>query len=599
MARGSTNNIQEEEKTKLSRENILEAMKIFQYIAPYKWYLIVGMFLLFISSVVFLSFFTLFKWMVNSADGAEVPYDFSLSQFGVIIIGILIIQGFVSYFRVTLFAHASENGTADIRKALYQKIVSLPITFFEQNKSGELISRLTADVERLYNTFSIVLAEITRQVVILIGSIVLLFFTSPKLTLIMLSSFPVVVVAAFFFGRYIRKLSKQRQKAIADSNIILSESVQTIQVIKAFTNELFQVNKYRNSNDDIVAVAMKFARGRAIFSVFIVTILFGAICYIIWQAALMLQNGDLLSGDILAFVGYTLTIGAAIGGLGNFYTELVGAVGATERIREILNMDNEVEISDLEGMEVGRFSGEVEFKNVQFSYPSRKDVEVLKGLNLKIKAGQRVALVGTSGAGKSTVMQLLLRFYDIDGGEILVDGKSIFDYNISSYRSNLSIVPQEVILFGGTIRENILYGRENATEEEVIEAAKQSNSWEFIQSFPDGLETIIGERGVKLSGGQRQRIAIARALLKDPSILLLDEATSALDTESERVVQDALDKLMVGRTSIIIAHRLSTIKDVDCIYVLDEGQIEEQGKHQELMVADGLYSYQAKLGGME
>ena len=583
-------------KTKVTRESFSEALKIFRFVAPYKWSIIIGLALLTVSSFIFLFLFTIFKWMINAAQGQETVLDLSIQEFGLVMVAILIFQGFVSYARVMLFARASENATADLRKVIYSKIISLPVFFFESNKSGELVSRLTSDIERLYSAFSITLAEFVRQVIILLGSVILLFFTSPKLTLIMLATFPVVVVIAMFFGRYIRKLSKERQTVIADTNSLLSETIQTIRAVKTFTNELFETQRYKKSNDDIVKISMKFAQGRAIFSVFLVTVLFGALCYIIWQAAIMLQNGNIEAGDLFAFVAYTAFIGAAIASLGSFYADLLGAVGATERIREILDMEEEIVLAKANPTNVPRFDGNISFDNVHFTYPSRTDIEVLKGITMNIESGKKVALVGTSGAGKSTIMQLILRFYPYQDGSIKVDGKDIEDYDISVFRRNMALVPQEVILLGDTIYNNILYGKPDSTKEEIIDAAKQSNSWEFIDSFPDGLDTMIGERGVKLSGGQRQRIAIARAILRNPSILLLDEATSALDAESEKVVQDALNNLMENRTSIIIAHRLATVKDVDCIYVMEHGKIIEQGTHAELSAKeDGAYHHLAKL----
>lgn len=596
MARRHNNNdLDEAPKVKVNRENFREALQIFEFIRPYKWSFIIGMFLLFLSSMVFMIFPYLIGLMVDTAQGNS-DYDFSLKQIGYVLVAVLFAQGFVSYTRVILFANVSEKGIADIRSALYQKMISLPITFFEENKMGDLISRLTSDVEKLYSTFSITLAEFLRQIIILFVGILFLAITTPRLSLIMLLTVPIVMICAIFFGRYIRKLSKQRQKQLAESNSILGESLQAIQVVKAFANEMFETKRYGKAIDSVVKIALKYARGRAAFSVFIVTILFGALFFIIFQAAMMVQNGTLSAGKLISFVTYTFIIGASIASLGNFYPEIIGAIGATERVREILQTEGEVDLIKKPQLIPMNIKGHVTFENVHFRYPTRQDLPVLKGIDLDIKSGQKIALVGPSGAGKSTIIQLLLQFYGIEKGDIKVDGKSIYGIDLRDLRNNMALVPQEVILFGGSIKENILYGKEDATDEEVITAAKQANCWEYIQNFPEGLDTLIGERGVKLSGGQRQRLAIARAILKNPAILLLDEATSSLDAESEKVVQDALNTLLEGRTSIIIAHRLATIRDVDCIYVLDGGKIVEKGTHDELsLLEDGLYSNLAKL----
>ena len=584
---------QEEQKKRPSKEQFREAIKIFKYIRPYRFQFIVGMALLFIGSLIFMAFPQLFRDMVDTANG-EGQYGFDLEQLGIVLLVLIAVQGFSSYARVMLFAKVSEYGIADVRKALYDKVITLPVVFFEKSNVGELISRLSGDVEKLYNTFSITLAEFVRQIIILVAGVILLGVSTPRLALLMLGTFVPVVGLAMFFGRKIRTLSKARQEELANSSNIVNESLQGIQTVKSYVNELFESLRYGRSIQKSVNISMKYARARAMFAAFIITILFGALFFIIWRAAVMLQNGLISNGDLIAFFSYTVFIGTAIAGLGNFYTELVGAMGATERIRNILDESGELEI-EKEGVETLNAKGNIRFENVHFQYPTREDVPVLKGLYLSLKAGEKIALVGPSGAGKSTVMQLLQRFYSWESGTISLDDSDIKSYDLKAYRSIFAIVPQEVILFGGSIKENILYGKPDATEEELTEAAKKANAWEFISKFPEGMETLVGERGVKLSGGQKQRIAIARAILKDPLVLLLDEATSALDAESEKLVQDALDVLMEGRTSIIIAHRLATIRDVDCIYVLEDGKVKESGTHKELVESEGLYSQLANL----
>lgn len=595
---------EEQSRQKVSKESIREALKIFEYIRPYRLQFVLGLVLLFLGSSVFLVFPALIGRSLDVAQG-NIPQDLDLKEIGMWLIGILAFQGVVSYLRVMMFAKVSERGTADIRVALYRRLISLPIVFFEKSRVGEMVSRLTNDIEKLYNTFYFILAEFIRQIIILVGGIGVLWWMSHKLALVMLATFPVIVIGAMVFGRWVRKLSKQRQEKLAESNTILDETLQSIHAVKAFTNELFESLRYSKSNADVVQVSMQYAKGRAVFAVFIITMLFGALFFVILYGMHLVQvdahlppgtPGKFTGGDLIAFITYTAVIGGSIASLGNFYTELVGAVGATERIREILKSPTETEERVRGGVQAGRFRGNISFENIHFRYPTREDVEVLKGVSLNIPAGKKVAIVGQSGAGKSTIMQLLLQFHFPQSGEILMDGRPIYDYDLESYRHNFAIVPQEVILFGGTIRENILYGNPNATDAEIEVAARQANAWDFISMFPEKLDTVVGERGIKLSGGQRQRIAIARAILRNPSILLLDEATSSLDAESEKVVQEALNRLMEGRTSIIIAHRLATIREVDCIYVLENGKIIEQGTHDELSaMPDGAYSSLAKL----
>lgn len=599
MSRRAKHNTQDDNlpKVKLSKEVLSEGAKIFAYIKPYRWQFVIGLILLSISSVIFLGVLRLAGLMVDIASGESEEF-WSLNTIGLVLIITFLAQGIISFFRIYLFAIVSENGIAAIRTDLYSKMITLPVVFFENSRVGELISRITSDVERLYNVFSIVLAEFLRQIIMLIGGIIFLAYITPKLSLIMLGTFPFVVIGAIFFGRFIRSLSKKRQKALADTNVIMNETVTNIRSVKSFTNEEFESKRYNSAIQNVIKISLSYAKSRGVFAAFIVTVFSGAIVFVIWSGAKMIQTGELSAGELLSFVSITGVIGAAIAGIGNFYTELIGALGATERIREIIGS-----VSELQDVDNGirqSIYGKIEFKDVNFSYPTRQDIQVLKDLSLHIEPEKSIALVGVSGSGKSTIMALLLRLYELDGGGIYVDGKNINDYDLQAFRRNFSIVPQDAILFGGSIRDNIKYGKLDASDDEVIAAAKQSNSWEFIESFPEGLDTLVGDRGIKLSGGQRQRISIARAILKDPAVLLLDEATSALDTKSERLVQGALDTLMEGRTSIIIAHRLSTIKNVDVIYVLQDGQIIEKGSHEELMtLPSGKYKNQVELSFLE
>lgn len=593
----SDRDIKKDQNFKLDSRALARSFRIFRFIKPYLRYFIAGMVLLVLGSIFFMALMGLPGEMTNRAIGEQKIKFLNLDvwDYGWVFLIILVVQGVFSYYRTYFFAIVSEKGMADLRISLFNKIITQPVVFFEEKRVGELTSRITADVEQLQAVFSVTLAEFIRQVVIMIIGVLILVIAMPKLSAIMLLTFPAIVIVAMFFGRYIRKLSKNRQDELAKTNTVVEEAFQSFSVVKAFVNEWYESARYSKSVDEIVKVSLQFARVRGIFFIFVITILFGGIFFILWRGALMVQDGTMEAGDLFTFIIYTGIIGGAIASFGSLYTQISGAIGATERIMEILETDGEVEIGQVTASNF-KIKGDVSYENVGFSYPTRKDVKVLRDINISIMAGQKIALVGQSGGGKSTIVQLLMHFYTPDSGKILVDGKDISGYDLPGLRRNIGIVPQEVILFGGTIRENIAYGKPGAGEDEIIAAARASNSWEFITSFPDGLETVVGERGIKLSGGQRQRIAIARALLKDPRILILDEATSSLDAESERLVQDALDKLMEGRTSIIIAHRLATIKEVDRIYVLDGGKIVESGTHDELInEPDGIYSSLAKL----
>jgi ATP-binding cassette subfamily B protein len=582
---------------KITKEGIKRTKQLLKYLYPYRLPFIGSLILLTISSSVFL----VFPWASGeliAIANKRSAFGLSFEGIGFMLICLLIFQAVTSYFRTYLITYVAEKSIADIRKDLYGKLITQPIHFFEQRRVGELASRSTADIQMLQEAISLTLAELIRQIIILIGGLAFIFWIAPGLTLIMLSTFPVVIIIAIFFGRYIRKVSKNRQDELAVTNVILDETLMAISVVKSFTNEFYEYLRYGKSIDKVVDVSMKFARLRGLFFAFIIAVLFGAIFFILWLGATMIDDsntaGAFHTEDFIQFITFTAFLGGSLAGLSNFYEQLVRAIGASERVLEILESNSEIDYNKKsEGIS---FQGIIQFENVEFQYPSRPEVKVLNGINFSVQAGRKVALVGSSGAGKSTIMQLLLRFYEVSGGFIKIDNQEIQKYNLNTLRKNMAIVPQDVIMFGGTIRENIAYGDHNANEDQIIEAAKKANAWNFISEFPERLDTIVGERGVKLSGGQRQRIAIARAILKNPTILLLDEATSALDAESERLVQEALNNLMEGRTSIIIAHRLATIREVNTIFVIDGGKIVEEGTHDELIQNEkGLYNQLAKL----
>ena len=585
MARFQENDLP---KAKLDSNSLQKALRIFKYGKNHKWKFFLGLLFLLLTSATALAFPKLMGMLVDCVTNKNLN---RANEIAVALMVILALQAIFSFFRISLFVNFTENSLSNIRFALYENLVKLPMSFYSQKRVGELNSRISADISQLQDTFTTTIAEFLRQFILIIGGFVILGSISPKLTLMMLAIVPIVAVAAVIFGRFIRKYGKKTQDKVAESQVIVEETLQGISNVKAFANEWYEIQRYKNKIKEIVKIAIKGGQYRGYFASFIILCLFGCVVAVVWYGITLTIKGEVEGvGDLISFVLYTTFIGASFGGIAEMYAQIQKAVGATERVFELLEETPEDIKATQKSASIEKLKGIVSFNNVAFSYPSRKEVQVLKNVNFKAEFGQKIAIVGPSGAGKSTISSLLLRFYDITCGEILVDGKSIYDYDLENLRGNMSIVPQDVILFGGTIRENIAYGKPDATDEEILLAAKQANAFNFVEGFPEKFETLVGERGVKLSGGQRQRIAIARALLKNPSILILDEATSSLDSESEKLVQEALEVLMEGRTSIIIAHRLSTIRNADKILVLDNGIITEEGTHQELInLENGIY----------
>ncbi|MET0244330.1 MAG: ABC transporter transmembrane domain-containing protein [Flavitalea sp.] len=603
MARGKSS--EDKPKVKITKESLREALILFTYVKPYRGKLIWA--LVFIALSAFTtSLFPLFlgKMIDAASPGAgSMPTGMS-PTFGLNLKDIhwsvnttllliflqLTIQTVFSFMRIYLLTEVGERSLAGMRKDVYSKLLTMPMHFFSEKRVGELSNRISSDLSQIQDAISFTLAEFLRGIFTLIIGLIFIFLISAKLALVMLSVVPIIAVLAVVFGKKIRKMAKKAQDQLAESGTIVQETFQGITVVKAFTGEFYEVGRYIKSIYAVVDTAIANARYRGGFVSFMIFSVFGTIAFVMWYGVNLIQSGQLTIGSLTMFVIFSMFVGGTFAGFADMFSQLQKTLGATQSVREILRGESEdIKLEPTVIEPQNKIKGVVQLDSIAFSYPSRPDVKVLRGLSLSVNAGEQIALVGPSGAGKTTIASMLLRFYQPDSGEIFFDGRNAKDFPLTQLRKQMAFVPQEVQLFGGSIKENIAYGKPDATDEAIEEAAKLANAHEFISKFPEQYDTIVGERGIKLSGGQRQRVAIARAILNDPAILILDEATSSLDSHSEQLVQDALDNLMQGRTSFVIAHRLSTIRNADKIVVIDKGIVSESGTHTELMTQNGLY----------
>ena len=565
------------------------------------------------AQVISMMFGLLFPWLMGHLVDASMPSIKSLpgeawkpgiDTVALVLLGTLAIQAALTFFYSAAFQTAGQRTVVALRKRLYGRLLEFPMKFFGEHRVGELASRLGSDMTVLEDFFCSAVPQAIRQGMLLVGGLVAIFLTSPRLAGLMLLSFPVFISLAVLFGRSVRKLSRHAQDKLAEAATIVEETLQGVASVKAFGNEEFERRRHATAMDAFLATVLRGARYRAALIAFIILGIFGAIVLVLWYGARLMQAGELTHGELTKFTLYMLFIGGGVSSLAEVMSAVQKSVGASHRVRGLLaepveSSRRREEAGALGNAECGTRNAEersarllpsaatVAFDDVHFRYPSRTDMPVLRGVTLEAKPGERIALVGASGAGKSTIVSLLLRFYEPDSGHILIGGKNVLELDTAALRARMAIVPQEVLLFGGSIRENIAYGRPGASDEEIRDAARRANCAEFIERFPEGYETLVGDRGVKLSGGQRQRVAIARAFIRNPDILLLDEATSSLDSESEKLIQDALETLLTARTAIIIAHRLATVRKCDRIYVLDAGCVTESGTHEELILKPG------------
>jgi len=574
------------ERLRSLRSSPRDLLRLLAYARPYRARLAIALVSLFIASGLGLAFPQVVRWLI---DAAFIERDSArLNSLALLLVGLFTAQAAFSFLRSYLLAYTGERIVADVRIQLYNHLTSLPVAFFASRRVGELTSRMASDTSVIQTVTTGSFTELLRASLVLVGGITIIAITNLRLTLLMLAIVPVVIISAHFYGRYIRRLSTKVQDRLAEANAVLDETLSAIRIVQSFVREAYERQRYSARIGDSLDLAVKRAAAGGGFIAFIILVVYSSIAAILWFGSRMVLHGTMTAGELIAFVLYTFVVAGSIGGMTELFGQFNSAIGATRRVFELL--DTEPAIKDPEFPEaLDGVRGQVRLRDVRFTYPDERATEVLKGVNIEAAPGEIIALVGPSGAGKSTLASLIPRFFDVTAGAIWIDQHDIRHLSLRDLRAIIGLVPQETILFGGSIRENIAYGKLDASDGEIEAAARAAHAHEFISEFPEAYHTLVGERGVKLSGGQRQRIAIARALLKNPAILILDEATSSLDSESERLVQEALEILMQGRTTFVIAHRLSTVRRANRIVVLNGGAITEEGTHEELIARGGLY----------